>query len=89
MTRAGWLLAGGAALLAAGCGQKGALYLPDKNAQVVTTPPPPTSVQPPPAQPPPAPPASESAPAPQAAPVSTSPAPPKPGDRSEDSETPK
>ena len=36
MKRAGWLLAGGAALLAAGCGQKGALYLPDKNAQVVT-----------------------------------------------------
>ena len=24
--------------LLAGCGQKGALYLPDKNAQVVTTP---------------------------------------------------
>jgi len=39
MKRAGWLLAGGAALLAAGCGQKGALYLPDKNAQVITTPP--------------------------------------------------
>ncbi len=38
MKRAGWLLAGGAALLLAGCGQKGALYLPDKNAQVVTTP---------------------------------------------------
>jgi len=37
MRRAGWLLAGGAALLLAGCGQKGALYLPDKNAQVVTT----------------------------------------------------
>jgi len=89
MKEASRLLALGAALLAAGCGQKGALYLPDKNAQVVTTPPPPTSVQPPPAQPPPAPPASESAPAPQAAPVSTSPAPPKPGDRSEDSETPK
>jgi predicted small lipoprotein YifL len=38
MKRANWLLAGGAALLLAGCGQKGALYLPDKNAQVVTTP---------------------------------------------------
>jgi predicted small lipoprotein YifL len=38
MKRARWLLAGGAALLLAGCGQKGALYLPDKNAQVVTTP---------------------------------------------------
>ena len=37
MRRAGWLLAGGAALLLAGCGQKGALYLPDKSAQVVTT----------------------------------------------------
>ena len=32
MKRASWLLAGGAALLLAGCGQKGALYLPDKNA---------------------------------------------------------
>jgi predicted small lipoprotein YifL len=38
MKRASWLLAGGAALLLAGCGQKGALYLPDKNTQVVTTP---------------------------------------------------
>src|SRR4029077_15379801 len=38
MRRAGWLLAGGAALLLAGCGQKGALYLPDKNAQWVTPP---------------------------------------------------
>ena len=37
MKRARWLLAGGAALLLAGCGQKGALYLRDKNAQVVTT----------------------------------------------------
>lgn len=38
MKRAGWLLAGGAALLLTGCGQKGALYLPDKSAQVVTIP---------------------------------------------------
>jgi len=38
MKRASWLLAGGAALLLAGCGQKGALYLPDRNAEVVTTP---------------------------------------------------
>jgi predicted small lipoprotein YifL len=38
MKGASWLLAGGAALLLAGCGQKGALYLPDKNAEVVTTP---------------------------------------------------
>jgi len=34
---ASWLLAAAAALLLAGCGQKGALYLPDKSAQVVTT----------------------------------------------------
>ncbi len=39
MRRAPWMLAGAVALLVAGCGQKGALYLPDKNAQVVTTPP--------------------------------------------------
>jgi predicted small lipoprotein YifL len=38
MTAARWLLAGGAALLLAGCGQKGALYLPDKNPQVITIP---------------------------------------------------
>ena len=37
MSRATWILAGAVALLLAGCGQKGALYLPDKNAQVVTT----------------------------------------------------
>jgi predicted small lipoprotein YifL len=38
MRRATWILAGAVTLLLAGCGQKGALYLPDKNAQVVTTP---------------------------------------------------
>jgi predicted small lipoprotein YifL len=32
------LIAAGAALVAAGCGQKGPLYLPDKNAAVVTSP---------------------------------------------------
>jgi predicted small lipoprotein YifL len=32
------MLAGTVTLLLAGCGQKGALYLPDKNPQVVTTP---------------------------------------------------
>ena len=37
MRRVPWILAGAVALLLAGCGQKGALYLPDKNAQVVTT----------------------------------------------------
>jgi len=84
LKRAGWLLAGGAALLLAGCGQKGALYLPDKNAQVVTIPAaPPTPTQSAPSQP---------APEPQSAPASTppaTPAPPKPGDKSDDSETPK
>ena len=29
----------GAAALLAGCGQKGPLYLPDKNTRVITTPP--------------------------------------------------
>lgn len=38
MRRLAWLLAAGAALAAAGCGQKGPLYLPDKNAAVVTGP---------------------------------------------------
>jgi len=84
LKRAGWLLAGGAALLLAGCGQKGALYLPDKNAQVVTIPAaPPTPTQSAPSQP---------APEPQSAPASTppaTPAPPKPGDKSDDSETPR
>ena len=47
MRRATWMLAGAVTLLLAGCGQKGALYLPDKNAQVVTTP----AVPPPPATP--------------------------------------
>jgi predicted small lipoprotein YifL len=38
MRRAGYLSALGAALLAAGCGQKGPLYLPDRKAPVVTAP---------------------------------------------------
>ena len=33
-----WLLVAAVALAAGGCGQKGPLYLPDKNAKVVTTP---------------------------------------------------
>ena len=33
-----WLLIAAVALVAGGCGQKGPLYLPDKNAKVVTTP---------------------------------------------------
>lgn len=38
MRRAVCLSALAAALLAAGCGQKGPLYLPDRNAPVVTAP---------------------------------------------------
>lgn len=73
MKRTGWLLAGGAALLLAGCGQKGALYLPDKSAQVVTT----AAAPPEPAQ---------SAPAPS---TPASAAPQKPTDKNDDSQTPK
>jgi predicted small lipoprotein YifL len=52
MRRATWMLAGAVTLLLAGCGQKGALYLPDKNAQVVTTPAaPPTPATPAPPKP--------------------------------------
>jgi len=73
MKRASWLLAGGAALLLAGCGQKGALYLPDKSAQVVTT----AAAPPEPAQ---------SAPAPS---TPATAAPQKPTDKNDDSQTPK
>ena len=66
MRRATWILAGAVALLLAGCGQKGALYLPDKNAQVVTTAaaPPVPSQSAPSAPPAPATPATSAAPAP-------------------------
>jgi len=73
MKRASWLLAGGTALLLAGCGQKGALYLPDKSAQVVTT----AAAPPEPAQ---------STPAPS---TPASAAPQKPTDENDDSQTPK
>ncbi len=73
MKRASWLLAGGAALLLAGCGQKGALYLPDKSAQVVTT----AAAPPEPAQ---------SAPAPS---TPATAAPQKLTDKNDDSQTPK
>ena len=73
MKRASWLLAGGAALLLAGCGQKGALYLPDKSAQVVTT----ATAPPEPAQ---------SAPAPS---TPATAAPQKLTDKNDDSQTPK
>jgi predicted small lipoprotein YifL len=75
MRRALDSLALGAALLAAGCGQKGPLYLPDKNAPVATTQAP---------QPQPAP--AESVPAPASPPAAQ----PKPTDQnSEDSGAPK
>jgi predicted small lipoprotein YifL len=74
MRRVRWILAGAVALLLAGCGQKGALYLPDKNAQVVTT-----------AAAPPVP--AESAPSAPATPAT--PAPPKPTDKNDDSQAPK
>ena len=84
MKEASRLLALGAALLAAGCGQKGALYLPDKNTQVITIPAaPPTRTQSA---------ASQPAPEPQSVPAPTpsaTPAPPKRHDESGDSETPK
>ena len=74
MRRVPCILAGAVALLLAGCGQKGALYLPDKNAQVVTT-----------AAAPPVP--AESAPSAAATPAT--PAPSKPADKNDDSQAPK
>ena len=77
MRRVPWILAGAVALLLAGCGQKGALYLPDKNAQVVTT-----------AAAPPVP--AESAPsAPETPATPATPAPPKAADKNDDSQAPK
>ena len=38
MKQASWIFIVGGCVVAAGCGQKGALYLPDKNASVVTRP---------------------------------------------------
>lgn len=75
MRRATGILGGAVALLVAGCGQKGALYLPDKNAQVVTT-----------AAAPPVP--EQSAPSAPATPATPAP-PPKPTDKNDDSQAPK
>ena len=83
----------GATLLVAGCGQKGPLYLPDKNVRVITTP----QAQPPPKQPAPeqataaqpAPQQSGAAPPSAAVPQSASPVPPQPEDKNGDSEAPK
>jgi len=38
MKQASWILIVGVCVVAAGCGQKGPLYLPDQNASVVTRP---------------------------------------------------
>lgn len=54
MRRVAGSLALGAALLAASCGQKGPLYLPDKSVPVITTPAQPAPAQPVPPQSPPA-----------------------------------
>ena len=74
MKHATWMLAGAVTLLLAGCGQKGALYLPDKNAQVVTN----AAAPPVPAQ---------SAPPAPATPAT--PAAPAPTDQNDDSQAPK
>jgi predicted small lipoprotein YifL len=74
MRRATWILASAVTLLLAGCGQKGALYLPDKNAQVVTT----AAAPPVPAQP-----------APPAPATPATPAAPAPTDQNDDSQAPK
>ena len=74
MRRGVWLLAACAALSLTGCGQKGALYLPDKGAEVITTPP----ASPEPAQP-----------APAAQPPPPTPPSPQPGEQSDDSGAPK
>jgi predicted small lipoprotein YifL len=76
MRRVPGSLALGAALLAASCGQKGPLYLPDKSVPMITTP-----AQPTPAQPA----------APQSPPVAAPPSgtAPKPEDKNHDPESPK
>jgi predicted small lipoprotein YifL len=74
MKRTARILVGGLVALLAGCGQKGALYLPDKNAQVVTT----AAAPPVPAQP-----------APPAPATPATPAAPAPTDQNDDSQAPK
>lgn len=49
MKTATWILILGGGMVAAACGQKGPLYLPDKNASVVTRPAGSTNAAPPPA----------------------------------------
>src|ERR1700730_2706778 len=91
------LLGVGAALTLTACGQKGALYLPDRNPQVITTPAaPPGPAQPSPSQSSPAPPAPQSSagqPTPAesvtAAPTPGTPAPPKPTDKDQHTQPPR
>ena len=85
MKRTAWILAGGLVALLAGCGQKGALYLPDRNTRVITTP---AAAQPAPAQP--AAPQSGAPPSGTATPTPATAPPPKPGDKNDDdSQAPK
>jgi predicted small lipoprotein YifL len=86
MKQLSWILIAGAGIAAAGCGQKGPLVLPDKNAKVITRPagsratPP---AQTPPGQTPPAPGPQESAPQPPPEPTSQDPTKPR-SDKSDD-----
>jgi len=91
-----WLSAGAmavaaGALLLAGCGQKGPLYLPDRGAAVVTAPPATTPAPPPPPASPGQPPEPAPAPQPQSTaeppPADMAP-PPKKSDKDEDQQTP-
>jgi predicted small lipoprotein YifL len=71
----------GAFALVAGCGQKGALYLPPKSGTVVTRPAPATAPSTPAPQ-------SEGQPAPEQAAPGTTPAPPKDKNKDNDSQPP-
>jgi predicted small lipoprotein YifL len=82
MKKSTWVLLVCASVVAAGCGQKGPLFLPDKNASVVTRPGNTTT-----STPPPAPESGTTAP-----PTSTQPQPTQPQDKNKDddqSTTPK
>jgi predicted small lipoprotein YifL len=85
MPTAALLLAAGVTLLA-GCGQKGALYLPPKPGAVVTSPPPATSA---PSQPPQESPAQPPQSAPPGAPETSPTPPPKKTTQDEDTSPPK
>jgi predicted small lipoprotein YifL len=86
-----WILAAGATFAVAACGQKGPLYLPDKNASVVTRPAEGTAPQPAPQQQTPQGPTGTTQPAPQGqtpqAPAGTTPK--QPQDKDDGSQQPK